>query len=160
MKSNTKRSGIKVKNKLTGVTVALIKPSGKILLQLRDDGNGKKIDYPNMWVFPGGSREGEEEYVETAVREMKEEFDIDIDENSCKLLLVYSFSGDFNDYINHHVYACGVTEDLRPRLQEGDGLRWATLKEIKKIKLAGGENKIIKKIEAYFKENFYEDRKN
>ncbi|TSC96828.1 MAG: hypothetical protein Athens071426_136 [Parcubacteria group bacterium Athens0714_26] len=159
MKSNTKRSGIKVKNKITGVTVVLIKPSRKILLQLRDDGNGKKIDYPNMWTFPGGSREGEEEYVETAAREMKEEFDIDINKNSCKLLMIHSFSGDLNDYTNH-LYACGVNEDSRPRLQEGDGLRWATLKEIKKIKLAGGENKIIKKIEVYLKENFYEDRKN
>lgn len=132
----------------TGSTVILLKPSGKILLQLRDDGEGRKISYPNRWCIPGGGKRGNENYVNTAVREMKEEFDIDINGSKCKLLMIYSYW----KYKNYHIFVCDVNENSRPRLQEGDGLRWVTLKQLKKINLPAIECKIIPRFEKYLKE--------
>jgi len=38
-----------------GVTFALISPDGMVLMQQRDDGNGRVIPYPNHWCIPGSS---------------------------------------------------------------------------------------------------------
>jgi 8-oxo-dGTP pyrophosphatase MutT (NUDIX family) len=46
--------------------------SNKFLLQLRDN---KYIPYPNMWGFPGGTKEGNEPPRETSYRELQEELD-------------------------------------------------------------------------------------
>lgn len=47
-----------------------------LLVYLRDD--KPSIPFPNMWDFPGGGREGQETPFETAQRETKEEFSLDI----------------------------------------------------------------------------------
>ncbi len=153
MKSNQKLSGINSEIK-TGSTFILIKPSGKMLLQLRDDGNGQQIEFPNTWCFPGGSKEEGEDYMDTTVREAKEEFDVIIAKEDCKLLMTYSFPGTFSYHKNYHVFICNVDEKVQPRLQEGDGLRWATFNEIKKINLASSEVEVMVELEKFLKNSY------
>jgi 8-oxo-dGTP diphosphatase len=68
---------------MQAATIVLLSSSNKILMQLRDDGNGKSILYPNMWNFPGGEKEADESRLECAVREVKEEFNLDISSGDC-----------------------------------------------------------------------------
>jgi 8-oxo-dGTP pyrophosphatase MutT (NUDIX family) len=60
-------------SKAIGATVLL--RDGTILMQLRDDGRGTSIPYPNMRNFPGGAAEPDEEPLDAAIREMAEEFE-------------------------------------------------------------------------------------
>ncbi len=58
-----------------GTKLALINRD-KILVILRDDKPG--IDFPGLWDLPGGSSEKGETPMDTAIREIKEELNIDI----------------------------------------------------------------------------------
>jgi 8-oxo-dGTP diphosphatase len=58
-----------------GVKVALL-CEGKLLMHLRDNKPG--LFNANMWDFAGGGREGEETPQECAMREVKEEFEIEL----------------------------------------------------------------------------------
>jgi 8-oxo-dGTP diphosphatase len=58
-----------------GVKVAII-VDGKLLMHLRDNKPG--LFNANMWDFPGGGREGSETVTECAVREVKEEFELNL----------------------------------------------------------------------------------
>ena len=60
-----------------GVNVAVL-VNDKILLQHRD----KKVGLfnSNKWAFPGGAREGNETDIECGIREIKEEFGINLNE--------------------------------------------------------------------------------
>jgi 8-oxo-dGTP diphosphatase len=68
-------------SKAIGATVVLRRPDGTILMQLRDDGRGTSIPYPNMWNFPGGAVEPDEEPFDAAIREIAEEFEINLAKN-------------------------------------------------------------------------------
>jgi 8-oxo-dGTP diphosphatase len=59
----------------SGTKIALVN-QGRVLTILRDD--KPDIDFPGMWDFPGGGREGNETPIATAIREIKEELNIDL----------------------------------------------------------------------------------
>ena len=129
------------------VTVILTKPTGEILMQLRDDGNGKSIEYPNMWCFFTGGMDAGESYLEAAVREMKEELELNLDPSKLKLLWTYTHDQTENDY----VLVGMVSSDVKPVLHEGADMRWMKLDEIKETPLAFEKDRVIPYIEAYFK---------
>ena len=52
------------------VQVTLVDPRGRVLMQERDE---HAPVWPDMWCFPGGGLEGDEEPVAGAVRELAEE---------------------------------------------------------------------------------------
>lgn len=62
-----------------GVKVAVLL-DGKLLMHLRD--NKPDLFNANMWDFPGGGREGTENPQECAIREVKEEFGINLKSDS------------------------------------------------------------------------------
>jgi 8-oxo-dGTP diphosphatase len=134
-------------NKVTGVTFVLTRPSGEILMQLRDGGRGRKIDYPNRWCFPGGHKEKDESYIEATVREIEEEYGIVLQAQECRLVLSYNYK----NLVNNHVFLCKVGEDKFPHLLEGKGLCWMKMDEIKQLKLGFGQNRIIKDLENYIR---------
>jgi 8-oxo-dGTP diphosphatase len=74
----------------TAATVLLRRPNGDFLMQLRDDGRGKLIPYPNMWNFPGGAVEPNEEPLNAAIREIEEEFEIKLQPSDCRELWRYT----------------------------------------------------------------------
>ena len=136
----------------TGVTFILIKPDGKILMQLRDNGNGKYIPYPNMWCFPGGGKENEESYLNTTLREVKEEYDLDINADNCILLTCYNHDNITDD----HVYICTLIQNCQPKLREGRDMQWKEFRAIKELTLAWEQNKILKALELHLKDHHFQ----
>ena len=130
------------KNKKEAVSFVLLKPSKEILMQQRDDGNGQKILYPNMWCIPGGHCEDGEEPSETVVREIKEEYRLDVKKNDCKFIGSYIHDGG-----NDNIFICKVNDSAQPTLCEGKALAWNTIEEIKKMKLGWRQNEILDLIE-------------
>jgi 8-oxo-dGTP pyrophosphatase MutT (NUDIX family) len=126
------------------VTMILVKPTGEILMQLRDDGNGKSIEYPNTWTLPGGGIESGESYLETAVRELKAEFEIELEPDDLKLLWTYT-----HDAREMTILIVSVSGNVRPVLHEGADIQWMTLGQIKGIQPAFDNDKIIPYIEQY-----------
>lgn len=132
----------------TGVTFILLRPLKRILMQLRDDGQGETIRYPNTWVFPGGRKELQEDYLETVIREAKEEFEIDLKPKNCKLLAKhFNEDGVEDDY----VFVCRVSNKQIPKLHEGQAMRWMTLSQIKQLDLGFEQKAIIPYIEKHLK---------
>lgn len=127
------------------VTVILIKPNCEILMQLRDDGNGKIIEYPNMWSFPTGGMDDGESCIETAVREMNEEFELTLDPADLRLIWTYSHDKTKND----HVFAIRVRADVNPIQHEGADMKWMQLSEIKELPLAFEKHRVIPYVEKY-----------
>lgn len=73
-----------------GVGLLVFNENQEILMQLR-------TDY-NAWGFPGGAMELGESFEETAVRELKEETNLEIDE--LKLIKVLSGKDTYREYPN------------------------------------------------------------
>jgi 8-oxo-dGTP diphosphatase len=123
----------------SSATVLLRRPDGTFLMQLRDDGDGKPIPFPNMWNFPGGLVEGSETPIEAAVREVREEFDLEIGPTACREIWCYTHAHAQDD----HVFLCEVPQDASPALNEGAALAWMTLSEIADLSLGFDHAKIL-----------------
>lgn len=118
----------------TGVVFALIREN-KILMQQRD-GNCKR--FPFMWCLPGGGRDEGESYEDTLLREVKEEYNLDIQLNQCRYLMNYK---DCDDPLR--VYLCKIDPNQEPKLREGMDTKWMTIDEIEKFKLGFHQDGII-----------------
>jgi 8-oxo-dGTP diphosphatase len=130
---------------MQSATIVLVSSSNNILMQLRDDGNGKSIPYPNMWNFPGGEKEEGESHRECVVRETKEEFSFDISSSDCEELFFYQH----DDIVEDTVYVCRVEGEPELQLHEGAAIAWMSLEDIKKLELGFDQGKIIPHIERY-----------
>jgi len=125
--------------KPVSATVLLQKPNGTILMQLRDDGGGKRIPFPNTWNFPGGIVERDEQPVDAAVREIAEEFEIAIKPADLKEVWIYTHEHASRD----HIFLCPVPAETRPVLHEGAAFAWMTLEEIAGLELGFDQAKIV-----------------
>ncbi len=126
--------------KTTGINYILVTPSKKILLQKRD--NVPNIKAPGEWCFPGGHVEKGEDVLFAAIRETEEETGLKIAPE--KFIPLF-------DFIIHpwkqkaKFFLCFVEEDVKIIPTEGQ-MFWKTQEEISNMKLAGDQNKIIKKL--------------
>ncbi|MDB4978245.1 MAG: ADP-ribose pyrophosphatase [Candidatus Peribacteria bacterium] len=118
-----------------GVIFLLVKEK-KILMQLRDAQDKR---FPNQWCFPGGRCDEGEEYIHTVIREIKEEFDVNVREEDCKLLLKRLGARNW-------VWLCTVPE-AKPVLHEGAAMQWMNLKEIQQIKLGFHQDDLLPFVE-------------
>lgn len=146
MKDNSKAASNKYE---TGVTFILLRPSGDMLLQQRDDGQGKKIPYSGKWCFPGGKKERDESYLDTVIREVYEEYNLSVNKDNCTLIIRY----DHDNIMDDHVYVCLVPQVSEPVLKEGRDMQWKHLCDIKKLSLAWEEDKILVSLERYLEVN-------
>jgi 8-oxo-dGTP diphosphatase len=126
-------------SKPVGATVILQRPDGTVLMQLRDDGGGFSIPCPNMWNFPGGAVESNERPLEAAIREIAEEFEIDLDPSNCTEIWRYSHEHAAVD----HIFLCSTPSDTTPVLHEGAAWAWMTLTEIAELELGFEQAKIV-----------------
>ena len=94
----------------------------RVLLHQRD---GNTQVNPHKWAFFGGLNEGNETPVQTFIREVKEELDIDILAEDIRSLCDY-----FNEEHGTHRYVFFVESELKKsemRLGEGAGYDWVVL---------------------------------
>lgn len=133
-------------SKISGVTFILINKSGQILLQFRDQ---YSKHYPNMWCFPGGSIEKNETPIQTLLREVKEEFNINLDPNQCTQLMQHDLP--YNE--SALVFVCQVPENQFAELHEGKAIRWFDIKDIKNTELGFEQNKVVLPILKNFLNN-------
>lgn len=126
------------------VTALIVNEYNEILIQLRDDGNGKTISYPNTWTLFGGTLEGSESPLECLIREMKEELDIVLTEGQCREFHVYN-----HDSGEDHVFLCRIKKDVPMELHEGREMKWVIFDELKNIPLAWHQEEILDEIEKF-----------
>jgi 8-oxo-dGTP pyrophosphatase MutT (NUDIX family) len=129
----------------TCATLLLQRPDGTILMQLRDDGRGTAIPYPNVWSFPGGAVETDEEPIDAAIREIAEEFEIGLNRADCREIWRYAHAHAVVD----HVFLCPVSADTAPVLHEGAACAWMTLTEIAQLALGFEQAKVIEFMLAF-----------
>lgn len=115
-------------------------------MQLRDDGNGKQIPYPNMWNFIGGKVEAEETHAEAGVREVYEETEIRIAPDMLKLIFVH----DHDLVVDDHLFICHMPEATSEVCHEGAEMEWLSLKEIKELDLGFEQARSLPTLEKYF----------
>lgn len=120
-------------------TALLQRPNGSFLMQLRDDGNGTPIPFPNMWNFPGGAVAPNEIPIEAVIREMAEEFEISLDPSDCKEIWKYTHDHAASD----HIFFCKVSADTEAVLHEGAAYAWMMLSEIAELDLGFDQAKIV-----------------
>jgi 8-oxo-dGTP pyrophosphatase MutT (NUDIX family) len=133
----------KLSIEIRGVGFVILRPDKKVLMQLRDN-NSKR--YKNMWCFPGGACEGEETYHDTVVREVKEEYELEIKKEECELLTTRTMGFT-------HVFICHIDDTQHPVLNEGADMKWMNIEEIRKIVLGYNQQDILHKLEQYLKPN-------
>lgn len=117
------------------VTFVIRGEKGRFLLQLRD--NNPRIFYPSCWVFPGGGVEEGEEPITAAIREMKEEFEMEVALKELRLLGTYLHDGE-EDFV--FLY----TGEGKPgALHEGEQMQFFPLESIMSMELGFGQHRII-----------------
>ena len=85
------------------VVAALIKVKYKYLIGLRSTGK-----YINLWEFPGGKVEGNEDHKAALVREIKEEFNVDIEVKNLIKKIEHQYP-EF--YLEMYCYECSLITD-------------------------------------------------
>ncbi len=78
-----------------GAAAIILNSQGQILLQSRAD--------KDVWGLPGGCQELGERFVDTIIREIKEETNLDVVENDLELIDIVSGMGRLNKYPNGDV---------------------------------------------------------
>lgn len=131
-------------SKPVSATVLLQRPDGRLLMQLRDDGGGRPIPYPNAWNFPGGQVEPGETPLEAAIREIAEEFEIVLDPADCVEVWNYEHAHAAVD----HIFLCRVPAETVPIMHEGAAWSWMTPQEIAGLNLGFEQEKIVARVLA------------
>jgi len=122
-----------------GVSAILISPSGKVLLQQRD--NNPSIRYPDHWALFGGSIEDGESADEAVVREVDEEIGFQLE----------TF-GLFREFIQNNkrefAFVGSITANLSElTLREGQGMDFFFPSELSKLSIRPDDKETL---EAYF----------
>lgn len=108
------------------VALAIISnKDNEVLLQHRDNNAPTN---PNKWGLWGGRIEESETPLQAVIRELKEELDIDVSENSLTLFNTYKaqrFGDDWEGYVFH----LQDENNFKYNLQEGDDLKFISVEE-------------------------------
>ena len=138
----------------TGVNFCVIKMVDEkpyILLQQRDE---KSPTNKLKWCIPGGGKDQfDEPFIETAVRELKEEYAIEVSlENMHK---VCEKQPNTDGEAHGEVFATFVDEDVEIVMGEGKSYGWYAVDELSDLDLGFGHGELIPKLqeflEIYFK---------
>jgi 8-oxo-dGTP pyrophosphatase MutT (NUDIX family) len=107
-------------------SVIILTYQGKILSMLRDD--IPTIIDPNMWCFIGGRKEENETFEQAAIRETKEETNIDVKNLTLLAKVTY------NDRLKYYYHASLTEKDVQNIVRgEGQKLEFLTMKELEQL---------------------------
>jgi len=122
------------------VAAAIIKHNGRILCVQRGE---NKLDYiSKKYEFPGGKVEKGESEAETAVREIKEELNMDIKTVDQFLTVKHEYP-DF--ILTMHSFVC-TCEDPTVQLTEHIDYKWLPNDELNTLDWAAADIPIVKKL--------------
>jgi len=89
---------------------------------------GEYVDNPLTWALPGGRSNTDEKYIETAVRETREETGFDL--TDCPAKLIYIHKTDWPLTV-HKTFAFQVKKQFKPALDwESEDYKWCALDEL------------------------------
>lgn len=94
--------------------------NGQLLVYRRDD--NKEIPYPGMWDFPGGGREGDESPEACVLRELREEFAIDMP--ASRLFFRKQVSNHLNTGYSWFFIAQGTADEIENIIFGDEGQHW------------------------------------
>lgn len=102
-------------NKLVKVVAAVIEKDGKILVAQRNKG-----EFEGLWEFPGGKIELNETEQEALTREIKEEFDINIEIKDHLVTIDHDYS---SFHLNMSCYICNAGAN-EIKLHDHYAIKW------------------------------------
>lgn len=106
--------------------VLFFNQAGQVLLRLRDD--RADLPYPNQWDLLGGAVERGETIGEAAVREIKEELDLDVQG--------LEYFGEYAEGVHNCVFVAPLSRPVEGIvLTEGQSLRWVSASEARALSL-------------------------
>jgi len=132
--------------RLSFVSVCILAKKNKFLITQRLPNKS----YPLFWEFPGGKVEKNENFYDAAIRELKEELNISINQSNLILTDTVSHSYVKNHIIMMHVF---LVKQWKNKIcaNEKQKMLWITKKDFHKINFLKGSELILKRI----KSNFY-----
>jgi len=132
--------------RLSFVSVCILAKKNKFLIMQRPPNKS----YPLFWEFPGGKVEKNENFYDAAIRELKEELNISINQSNLILIDTVSHSYVKNHIIMMHVF---LVKQWKNKIcaNEKQKMLWITKKDFHKINFLKGSELILKRI----KSNFY-----
>jgi len=117
--------------------VAIIRKNGKYLIQKR----APKGLLADLWEFPGGKREEEENLEEALHREIKEELSVEIKEERFLTRVHHAYT---QFQVTLYAYECSLKNEI---CLDKDHHRWVTLKALHRYPVPSGSAKIAKFLE-------------
>ena len=132
--------------RLSFVSVCILAKKNKFLITQRP----LNKTYPLFWEFPGGKVEKNENFYDAAIRELKEELNISINQSNLILIDTVSHSYVKNHVIMMHVFLIKKWKN-KICANEKQKMLWITKKDFHKINFLKGSELILKRI----KSNFY-----
>ncbi len=113
-------------------------------MQLRD---GNSARYPHKWCFPGGRIEPGESVMEALLREVKEEYELEIEPADCTQFMLHKLSYGSSSAI----FLCLYNKTKEPVCNEGADMKWMSLEEIKKLELGFEQERVLLNLEKLLK---------
>jgi 8-oxo-dGTP pyrophosphatase MutT (NUDIX family) len=122
-----------------GVVFIILRPDNTSLLQLRD-GNSRR--FPHRWCWPGGACDSGESFVDTTIREIKEEYELLVEKENITLLMSKYFG-------QQKIFICKVSQDVLPVMHEGADMKWMGVDEIESISLGYNQADVLRNFRKY-----------
>lgn len=115
------------------IAVAILRNEQDELLTVRK----KESTY---YQLPGGKIEGEERPIDTLLRELKEELDLNLQEKDCQFLTVHEAQAvnEQGRTVRGYVFTCQLPTDsqyLEPNAELAE-VKWVRKEQVKEVKLA------------------------
>lgn len=125
------------------VAAVLINNTGKIFIAQR---NSPK-ELAGLWEFPGGKIEEGEKPEESLIREMEEEFAMNIQVLSFLTDCIYHYEFGI---VRISSYLAKLLEDTY-ELREHDDAKWVDIEELEDYKFVPADVKIVEEVKKYIK---------